>query len=618
MPSPAQGQRALLSPCVPAQQSRFSDSHNVPRIIVEPTPDKQNAYNEIRQAHERSSLQAHVASQQTPRHSSAAPSVISTAHSHADDLGTPTSHDTAPKCTDGSKKPRGRRKGPLDAETRLRTAVKRRLKLACPHHRVKKTTCDCHDFVRLEEGYQTLLQQSVNRSPRDRHDVPPLTPTERASNLQTFGAGGAAMASPDIDTTLNDVNDILYSPNGDREDVVRPNVRDIVSGFDPTSPHLDGALLHAPVQLYLPGNVIGTPQSPRGHTQNELLEIGSQMRDFPLRWHCEYKGGVDSASVASSEVCSWTGPIRQLSDHFRAEHHPFQDASPPLWLVCTACGAKTQCTLESPISSSPCVGRGCSSTSIQRWYYGSMRAESVEGSVLALTQSSESEAGFSWNPQLEENQAWLGGGGSNNKYFPYSGAGNSHERPNSYDTKSDISSGSSNRFLGSGRYSQDCLPNPHTRKCCVEWQPPGVGAEIPRKATQLRSAYRQFSVGMPSSVKLPISHLAPIMLPLLATILREGGYIVELHPLPFRGMNADMIRWWSLGLLILGFMMTWAFKDWGKSRVAEADEGIPRQIPVDGNARKSDYRAGGSQRPGELLPFKGVSIWRYFDALTLP
>ncbi|KAI1648850.1 uncharacterized protein F4817DRAFT_314486 [Daldinia loculata] len=563
----------------PNQTSRGYESRHVSRIIVEPTPENQRIYNDIRQTLERLRLQTHVVSQQNLLPPQAAPSIGSTIHSPTDEPGTPSTQDVTTQDADRSRRQRGRRRGPLNSRTRLNTALKRKLKLACPHHRAKKTTCDCHDFCLLEEGYQnTLLSQSPSHGRlHGRTEFMSLTPIERTWN--TFGAGGAAMASSEQDSILNDID--LQSSVGDHE-AVRSDVQQIVSGFDADSVHLDSTMLQAPGQTYHPGNDMGT-QSPDGHIQLEFLEIGSQMEMYPNRWRCEYRGSIDTASETSSETCHWTGPFRELSNHFRTKHHPFHDVNPRFWLVCTRCRARARAPndLESPLSPFRCTRESCLGSSCQRWYYGSTRDESVAGSAVALTQSSESEAGYSWSFQPEGNQPWLGGGASNNGYGSHFGARNPHEHPYYHSAKWETSSDSSTPLTDCGN-------------------PPRKPLRPVRKYYTRCKSPRQCPIRLLSFAKLPISHLLSIIVPLLTTIIRESSHFTVSDPLQPRAINTDAFSWWSLILVLIGFVATWSLKDRARSRVF--NEPIHR-----------DHRR--QHRRGQFPSDEGFIIRHHFNTL---
>ncbi|KAI1392198.1 uncharacterized protein F4822DRAFT_118995 [Hypoxylon trugodes] len=576
MASPTQDHRASLSPFAPPHMSRSYDPRNPLRIIVEPTAENQRIYNEIRQTHERTRLQTHVASQQNLLPNPAAPSV-STAHSPIDDPETPSTQDLTAQERERHRKPRGRRRGPLKDNTRLNTALKRKLKLACPHHRAKKITCDCHDFSKLEENYRSsLIPQSSSRGiSHERSEIMPHMSSEQELNRETFGTGGAATGPPDQDPTSNDFIDL--SPlMSDHEDIIRFDVQQIVSRFNSDAIYLDETMLQGPGQTYHPGNDM-TGQSPN-HVNGEFLEIGSQRHDYPNRWQCEYKGSVDTMSDTSSErsCCCWTGPFDQLSDHFRTKHHTYHDMSPRFWFVCTLCHAKAKAPddLERPALDFDfrCTRESCSG-SYQRWYYGSTRDESVLGSVVVT----ESEAGYSWNANLEGNQPWLGGGSMNGGYIDNSGAGNLFEHYQYHNAKWDTSSDASGlRPTRKDRFG-----------CCRSKR----GKKTPT------SSSHQCPILLLRYGKLPVGYLISIVVPVLATIIQESSCLM----LSLCTASMDAIGWCSLVLLLTGFIATWVMKD--RTRAYAIDE--------------LSHRPRGRHRPRNRIPSVETSVWHGFRVVAV-
>ncbi|KAI0838075.1 hypothetical protein F5Y06DRAFT_60935 [Hypoxylon sp. FL0890] len=564
MASPTLDHRALVPTYVPTQPSRGHEPRNAHRIIVEPTPENQRIYNDIRQTHERLQLQTHVASQQNLLPPPSAPSV-STVQSPTDELETPHTLDVATQDTDPPRRQRGRRRGPLEATTRLHTALKRKLKLACPRHRAKKTTCDCHDFSKLEEGYHSspLPRPSTRGRSHDQTEPPSLTPIERALNRETFGAVGGAITPSDQEDTSNEL--INLQPSAEDNQSVRSDVRQILTRFDTNSMHLDREMLQTRGQTYHPGNDIEA-QSPRGYAPDEFLEIGSQMLIWSNRWHCEYKGSPETASETSSEPCSWSGPFKDLSEHYRTEHQPFYDASPRFWFVCSRCNAKVQAPddVESPLSQFRCSTEHCPGP-WAKWYYGSTRGESIAGSAVGLTQSDESEAGFSWNLQPDGNQSWVSKGGSTSGYNPYAGASSSYER--SHHARWEISSDSSCGSSDCGRCPPDYFR--FSRNDCTRCHILDTGMRTSHSTTQRKHSTHQCPIRLLPFAKLPVRHFLPIILPLLTTIIRESNHFGSSNSLPSNAVNADTLSWWSLLLLLIGLAAIWTLKDWAKSRVVD-------------------------------------------------
>ena len=143
---------------LPTTPNQSSSTYNRPaRILVPATEENQRIYNQI-QEQIRLSRNSHAASEtQQERDShflrppeSAPPmarsptteSGASSTYSGSEDphAASPTHETAAAEVRNGGRRPRGKRKGQLNPETRLNTHVKRKLKLVCEKHRVKKTS----------------------------------------------------------------------------------------------------------------------------------------------------------------------------------------------------------------------------------------------------------------------------------------------------------------------------------------------------------------------------------------------------------------------------------------------------------------------------------------------
>ncbi|KAJ8118072.1 hypothetical protein ONZ43_g4065 [Nemania bipapillata] len=175
--------------------------------MIEPTPEFQRFYNQTRQEMDRQRFEHHVAesSLEPPQAESMSRSTTSdslpspsTVYSHAGDSNAPLSPDPTIEAAK-SKPHRGRRRGPLDMETRIKTAFKRKFKLTCTYHRAKKTSCNCHDFSKLEEGYLESLGAKEHNASQGRLDKP-------FGELGTFGTGGAGDAAPTAHLRYNNID----------------------------------------------------------------------------------------------------------------------------------------------------------------------------------------------------------------------------------------------------------------------------------------------------------------------------------------------------------------------------------------------------------------------------
>ena len=153
-----------------------NNNNNPPRIIVDPSPQNQTIYNQVRLAQDRqneqtaaynNSLQPQAGSQSmscSPSTDSYASRSIS--HSPINEPETHRIDSTLVHTATELRRPRGRRKGPLDPETRKNTALKRKLKTTCKFHREKKTKVTVHPtdhlFVWLLTTISVTVQISLN------------------------------------------------------------------------------------------------------------------------------------------------------------------------------------------------------------------------------------------------------------------------------------------------------------------------------------------------------------------------------------------------------------------------------------------------------------------------
>ncbi|KAI0600701.1 hypothetical protein F4775DRAFT_545095 [Biscogniauxia sp. FL1348] len=404
---------------------------------IESTPEIQSCYNKVRADIERHANQNHLhppATTHYPRSPSDENYLIQSpihSQSHSPIIGfEDANHGPASQGTTETKRLRGRRRGPLNMQTRINTAFKRKTKLICKDHRAKKIACECFDFTKLEERYPGLqTYESSDRpailSPATSQSWPPVTsPSDGAPNVDLAGTGGAALISSHRNDEMNE----LDSPLG-LIPTVRSNVHSAAT-LDIYSAESVAALRQASMgQPYHPGATthINPEQIPE---QLGLLPIGSEMLGFPTRWQCEFQPSADNGSEVSSEVCSWTGPLKDLSIHFQACHSAFEYER--YWSKCTHCA-----TLKEGWNGGACTGNNCSRTRWQRWVYGSTVEKSIPVTTPTFTQSGASESGFSWNfdPAWEKlnpsgtelSNGWYNSYSANSSYYDHSS--NGYRRP---------------------------------------------------------------------------------------------------------------------------------------------------------------------------------------------
>ncbi|KAI1326997.1 hypothetical protein F5Y16DRAFT_206555 [Xylariaceae sp. FL0255] len=427
-------------------------------IVINPTQEQQKFYNHCRRLIDQQLLQQHVAKENslvppTPQADVMSLSTTSdghpspgTVHSFGGDSSTPCS----PNPTMVSGEPtagrihtqRGRRKGPLPIKSRPKTAFKRKFKLTCTFHRQKRVSCNCHDFSKLEEGYEAFLAEEAN----DHDDRPRSRACSASGAERTYGSsgeigivvgtGGAAQPTMPSYQDLGDLNELsgpswpathvpasmqpILRFNIDSEDSVNEMVS---AGLEqPYFPGTSRAVApFQPAGLGIGGGEVVERETtsrqnpvPKPNTQTEscLLAIGRQMKNLRNRWQCEFQDALGqdttvptSTSLTSASTstplgeggsCSWTGPFHQLSDHFATSHHLFKEADEPRWSICGHCYA-----ISPGWDEFECIAQGrCAAVYSQNWFYGV-----VDRDVPVKTEKSQT------NVKVEDEGEDMGGGG---------------------------------------------------------------------------------------------------------------------------------------------------------------------------------------------------------------
>ncbi|RWA14161.1 hypothetical protein EKO27_g941 [Xylaria grammica] len=335
MSSPNRTDRGHLAPPPSNPRTSVRNVQNATQttIMIEPTPEYQQFYNQNRREMDKQRLELHVTesnleppqaepmSRSTTSDSHPSPSTVC---SYAGDSITPLSPDLTTE-TVKSRPSRGRRRGPLDMETRTKTAFKRKFKLTCAFHRAKRTTCNCHDFSKLEEGYRNYLAAEGQRGRASRSQS-----VRSLGDIGTFGTGGAGDAGGTVLTTPHYQS--LDLPIG-REFPLHVNESLLpVLELDIDSAVSVNAIVSAPREE--PFFLAPAAPIPIQDATFPMIAIGS-LTTFRNRWQCEYGCSTEgTGSRDSTDSCSWTGPLEQLEAHFRTEHHPFEPAAEPHWSVC--------------------------------------------------------------------------------------------------------------------------------------------------------------------------------------------------------------------------------------------------------------------------------------------
>ncbi|KAI3327151.1 hypothetical protein HD806DRAFT_384070 [Xylariaceae sp. AK1471] len=586
MSSPNQIGGALLAP-PSTSRAPARNPQNVTQstITIEPTPEYQRFYNLNRREMDRLRLEIHVAeennlnpppqaepmSRSTTSESLPSPSTV---YSHTGDGDASLSPD--PTTEAARLRPhRGRRKGPLDIETRTKTAFKRKFKLTCSFHRAKRTSCNCHDFSKLEEGYRRFVAIEAQRDrararSASRHD---LSRTSYGDIGTLFGTGGAAPATPSRDLDLNELPISLQLPTRMRANL--PTILD----FDINSVASVNEMVLAPREqpLFLPSPA---PQPILAQEASYLVPIGSSTM-FRNRWQCEFQRPTeDTGSLASSDCCSWTGPFEQLSSHFGTEHHPFQPAEEPQWSMCASCRSISPGWVEEPACTT--MPR-CPPGSWRKWFYGAA-ARQPNPSPRMLTVSEASESGYSGPQDLSWNTNTPGSSNterSNIQYNPSSGNSGFYEH---------LASGNKeNNEAGDDKLKNDIdhvsrrLPPRYRRRfdatsaihhCLASWLSLSTGKTEPRSTlyhSPLGLLYPSRSLW-----HLILSLLAPFMI----FYLSEQHLLIKLWDiLPAFLASIDVLNW-CLPLVMLAPLTAWIATN--SLRVGRNEEDSRSQDPKDG------------------------------------
>ncbi|RYP71501.1 hypothetical protein DL771_004756 [Monosporascus sp. 5C6A] len=575
--------------------SQSSRSHIPEKIVIDPDEDTQRIYNQIREEQERLNSHSYAAAHTnedllspataatTMSRSFTDGSCASSSCSYSGDPQASPAQDPAATSNAQGKKPRGKRRRPLDEKTRLATAVKRKLKLPCERHRQKKTTCDCYDFSKLEAGYLNRhdSERHTHRQSRSR-PRPQLAPTGSSTLGQPvehhiFGTGGGTETDSSIHNDDLESTDILQSPSAAPQ-----NIQHLVSQFNTDTIHLNRQLVQDSIgQPYYPGTIV-TSSSTLTRLQPyqqaavpRVIPIGSQRLVLSPSgpWQCEYKSpqiaNAESYSYFAAgspfgveDSCGWTGQFDELATHFMTAHHAFQEAQPEgQWSLCLTCN-RLYPGWNNP---SGCPTDGCSAygSPLQQWYYGSTTDESV-GEVESLL-SGYSEGGFS--SDMRGDGGWNGYG-----WGPGGANGGSSAAGNGF-------YGSWGPFsTGGGGYNQY-----QHRRCGLntddDFAPCARHAEAGHRATY-RSCGKSGSADAGACPLLPCCCKAAQCSPLqrllgsdlLLNSCRRLLLLVLLHCVTTvvvllalasnltHSRGADVVRWLPAGALVLGFVATWILK----------------------------------------------------------
>lgn len=552
----------------PPQQSRSNGLSAAARRsqrkhVVEATPERQIIYNRIREE---------VARQQHDHQWLRPPAHRSTPMSRASSSGgtSPTAALEAPLETgEPHRRPRGRRGGPLNTDVRFKTALRRALKLVCKDCRSRKVACDCYDVSRLEAAYAAshgasqsagVLQSRSRASSRAR-------PSPQREEPDLFGLGTSELAtyipvSPNISESDWGESSTLAQPPNTRPDVQlyasQFNAHTLLPGAPPTP---------AKSMAYVP--VLGNSVENEMALLGAGFPVGSEIAEDTGRWRCEFS--------PDSGTCSWTGSVDELSQHWKASHHPIRQEEQ--WCECVRCSC-LRMGWDKPWL---CLDATCSPTGAvwKRWLYGHTLVESTVASTPALTQSGESENG-SYDPRASWNTMLPGSRDSSFAQSDTFGIGSFFSRCHSCSEYQKESHSAEDGGESSGHASEPSAGSPIDLPASTNSQPPPISKDTYHTADtppppRVHSGIQGCNVSHP-----PISW-AKKMPQIFCTMAASGVATAILEAHCFLGASLYVARvlsttltmpWISFFLICCSFALTWLVQTWW-SAVPYCQGGLP-------------------------------------------
>ncbi|KAJ2979892.1 hypothetical protein NUW58_g7087 [Xylaria curta] len=524
--------------------------------MIEPTPEYQRFYDQKRREMDKQRLEHHITegnsleppqgqpmSRSTTSDSLPSPSTVC---SHVGDDDAPVSPNPTTEAA-RSKPHRGRRKGPLEYETRIKTAFKRKFKLTCEEHQRKKVSCKCFDFSKLEEGYRRTYEgQNAN---------PSRSPSVRSlSDLGTFGAGGAAPTSLPVYQNF-DLPE-LPTDHESATSLVSANLRQVFE-FDIQSAASVTAMVSAPSQE--PFFLSATTPVP----EPTEFAIGSLM-PFHNRWGCQYQHLTDETrSQASTDTCSWTGPLDQLRAHFIATHRDFRPAQNPFRGICLRCHAVGPSPTEERTCAEP---DECSPNSWQTWYFGVPCQSNPNPRRVTVSEASGSRSSWISPPW---GMTTPGSSSTDNSFLYPSYDGNSGFYEHS-------ASGTDNNEASDDKEKDDpCHEDGGLQnRCQCHFDAASVirrrcirsGLLLSRRDSGHKPVLCDPHLNIPLPPQPRWYLILPLLAPLLVLRLLEEYFLIDLSGSLLALLSINYILKWYLALVVLGYLIAWTTVEYHRAR----------------------------------------------------
>ncbi|KAI0542690.1 hypothetical protein GGR58DRAFT_167097 [Xylaria digitata] len=553
------GHLAPPPPPTPRISVRSAQNATQATIMIEPTQEYQRFWNQTRREMDRQRLEFHVTennleppqaepmsrSTTSDSHPSLSPSTVC---SHVGDSITPLSSPDPASEGVRSRPTRGRRRGPLELETRTKTAFKRKFKLTCARHRAKRVTCNCHDFSKLEDGYQRSLAAEAQKAKASRSQ-----PVRSLVDHGTFGAGGAGATAP---TTphyksfhLSDLpigHEFPHQVNASLLPALELDIHSAASVNAIVSAPREETFFLAP-----PAPVSASVPVPM---QNSIIIGRSTL--FRNRWECEYKFSTkETGSRGSTGSCSWTGPLQDLEAHFKTAHHPFEQPLLPHWTTCEECDA----TIPEWGGRACSENSKCRPDSSKKLLYGDLpRQPKPSPPILTVSQASGSRS--SWlNPSWD--MGTLGSSNTGHCSLPYSSSiGRSgfyeHSASGNEDNETDNSEGKNDSCHRCGRTQSRYRYQPDTADMTpyrrIASRPPLV-----KRTKEYIVACYDPHLNLPLPSRLYQHLILSLLTSLIIFHLRGRRLFITLRSALFKFFARIQCLKWYLASIIFVFLGVW-------------------------------------------------------------
>ncbi|KAI0912205.1 hypothetical protein F4823DRAFT_230957 [Ustulina deusta] len=368
-------------------------------------------------------------------------------------------------------------------------------------------------------------------------------PVRSLGDIGTFGTGGAgdtggaALVIPQYQGF--DFPDL--SIGRELTPRVHPNLLPVL-GLDIDSAASVNAIVSAPREepFFLP------PVAPMPipmQDEKESIVIGSSTL-FHNRWDCEYKR-------EETGLCSWTGPLEQLCDHFSTTHHHFERTEVPAWTICVKCKNISLGWERGDCDCDP----GC----WRKLFYGVVPRQSNPNPILTVSEAPGSRSSWfspSWNmatpgsSNTEQSNLPYRSSTSSAGFYEHSTSGNENSEASDGEGKDEayrVCRTTQNRC----RFQSDAAET--TQHTCI-----GSWFGHPRRRTGARSAFYGSHLSLTPPSKLCRRLIIALLAPLIVFHLRRAHFLHKLRGTLVAFLSSVYcLKLYLALIIILGPLVAW-------------------------------------------------------------